>query len=54
MTTELSHGRHHPAHAERGADLLRLSRPARSGANHLLQGDDVGADLRQHPGNAGR
>ena len=35
-------------HAQAGANLLRLTRAHRPGADHLLQRDDVGIDLAQH------
>ena len=44
--------RHHPSHAERGADLLDVAAAVRSGADHLLQRDDVGADVAEHAGDA--
>ena len=39
---EMTRRRHHPAHAQRGADLRRLARLQRAGADYLLQRDDVG------------
>ena len=44
---QMAHRRHHPAHAERGADLLGLAGAAGAGADHLLQRDDVGVDRAQ-------
>ena len=44
MAAQLPRRRHHPAHAERGADLLGVAAALRSGADHLLQRDDVGVD----------
>ena len=37
---------HHPSHAEHRAELLGVARRRRAGADHLLQGDDVGVDAR--------
>ena len=42
--------RHHPAHAERGANLRRLPGLERAGADDFLQRDDVGVDRREHRG----
>ena len=39
---EMTHRRHHPAHAERGADLFRLSGAVGARADDLLQRHDVG------------
>ena len=44
--------RHHPAHAQRRAQLRRLARLERAGADHFLQRDDVGVDGREHAGDA--
>ena len=43
-------GRHHPAHAKRGAELLRVAVVAWSGADHFLQRDHVGVDALQNLG----
>ena len=43
----MAHRGHHPAHAERRADLFGLSGASRPGADHFLQRDDVGVDVAQ-------
>ena len=54
MLAQLPHRRHHPAHAERRADLLGLAGARRPRADHLLQRDDVGVDVAQHLGDPRR
>ena len=49
---EMTGRRHHPAHAQCGADLGGLARLERARADHLLQRDDVGVDRRQHRGDS--
>ena len=49
---EMARRRHHPAHAERGAELGGLAGLQRTGANHFLERDDIGIDRRQHAGDA--
>ena len=44
--------RHHPAHADQRADLLGVSLRARTGADHLLQRDDVRVDRADDLGDA--
>ena len=44
MAAQVAHRRHHPAHAERRADFLGVSRIVGPGANHFLQRDDVGLE----------
>ena len=46
---EVPRRRHHPAHAQRRADLGRLAGLERAGADHFLQRDDVGVDRRPAP-----
>ena len=48
MAAQMPHRRHHPAHAERRADFLGVSRIVRPGANHFLQRDDVGLEAGEH------
>ena len=48
MPPKMPHRRHHPAHAERRADLLRLTGPRRPRADDFLQRDDVGVDVAKH------
>ncbi len=50
MAAQQAGGRHHPAHAERRADLFGVAPAARTGADHFLQRDDVGVDGAQHGG----
>ena len=50
VAAQLARRRHHPAHAERGADLLGVAAAVRPGADHFLQRDDVGVDRAQHRG----
>ena len=45
---ESARRRHHPAHAQRGADLLGVAAPAWSGPDDLLEGDDVRSDPLKH------
>src|SRR5262249_41330815 len=52
MLPEVAGDRHHPAHAERGADLLGLPLAARTRAHHLLQGYDVRVELADDLGDA--
>ena len=47
VPAQVPHRGHHPAHAERRADLFGLSGAGRTGADHFLQRDDVGVDLAQ-------
>ena len=54
MLAQMPDRRHHPAHADRGADLLGLSGAGRAGADHFLQRDDVGVQLADHLGHARR
>src|SRR5262245_13550064 len=42
VTADVARRRHHPAHAESGANLLDVTVAVRAGANDFLQGDDVG------------
>ena len=44
MAAQVAHRRHHPAHAERRADFLGVSRIVGPGADHFLQRDDVGVE----------
>jgi hypothetical protein len=44
--------RHHPTHAQGGAEFGRLARPPLAGAEHLLQSDRVGVELGEHRGDA--
>ena len=46
--------RHHPAHPQQRAKLFRVALRGGSGANHLLQRDDVGVDSSDDLGDAGR
>ena len=39
MAAQTAGRRHHPAHAERGADLLDVAAAVRAGADHFLQRD---------------
>ena len=48
MAAQVTHRRHHPAHAERRADLLGMARVVRPRANDFLQRDDVGIEPREH------
>src|SRR5215467_11795736 len=41
-------GRHHPAHAEGGTELLGMSRAGRVRADYFLKRHDVRANLRDH------
>jgi len=50
VSAKLARGRHHPAHAERSAEFFRVADAARSGADHLLQRDDIGVDRGEHGG----
>ena len=52
VAAQLPRRRHHPAHAERRADLLGVAAAVRAGADHFLQRDDVGVDRAQHRGDA--
>jgi hypothetical protein len=45
-------GRHHPAHAERGANRFGLAGAGGAGANNFLERDDVGVNRAEHGGNA--
>jgi len=47
VTAQVPGRRHHPAHAERGAELLGMAAAARPGPDHLLQRDDIGIDRPQ-------
>src|SRR5262245_6325284 len=47
---EFPRRRHHPAHAQRGADLLGVARPGEPGADDFLERDDVRFDLREDAG----
>ena len=49
---EMARWRHHPAHAERRAELGGLPRFLRAGADHFLEGNDVGIDAGQHAGDS--
>ena len=48
MPAQIARGRHHPAHAKGRTDFLDVAHAARSGADDLLEGDDVGVDLPEH------
>ena len=52
MAAELPRRRHHPAHAERRADLLGVPAAVRTRADDFLQRDDVGVDRAEHGGDA--
>ena len=52
MAAQLPRRRHHPAHAERRADLLGVAAAVRAGADDFLQRDDVGVDGAEHGGDA--
>ena len=43
-SSQVTGGCHHPAHAQRGADFLRVTTGGRPGADHFLQRDDVRLD----------
>ncbi len=47
VTPEMADRGHHPAHADRRADLFGLSGSSRSGPDHFLQRHDVGIDVAQ-------
>ena len=44
MSAQVSRRRHHPSHAERGAEFFGVAAAVRAGADHFLQRDDVGVD----------
>jgi hypothetical protein len=44
MSAKLSGGRHHPPHAERRTERLRMSAAVRAGADHFLQCHDICVD----------
>ena len=48
MTAQMAHRRHHPAHAERRADFLGMTRVVRARADDFLQRDDVGIQAGEH------
>jgi hypothetical protein len=48
VTPQLARRRHHPSHAERGAELFGVSGTRRAGADDLLQRDHVGVDRGEH------
>src|SRR5215472_16077081 len=52
MTAELPRRRVHPTHAERRAELFRVSPSPRAGADDFLQRDDVSIDRAEHGRNA--
>ena len=54
MAAQLPHGRHHPSHPERRADLFDVAAAARAGADDFLKGNDVRADLAKDRGDAFR
>jgi hypothetical protein len=54
MSAQVARGRHDPAHAERRAQLLGVTRPRRPGADDFLQGDDVRIDVLEDAGDAVR
>ena len=48
MAAKLSGRRHHPAHAQRRADLFDVAVASRARADHFLQRHDVGVDGAQN------
>jgi len=48
VSAQLPGGRHDPSHAERGADLFRMTAAARPGADDFLQRNDVRVDAPQY------
>ncbi len=52
MPTELARRRHHPAHAERGADLFGVAGAPEAGADDFLERDDIGIGGGEHRGDA--
>ena len=50
---QVARRRHDPAHAEQRAELLGVPGRRLAGANHFLQGDDVGVDAADDLGDAG-
>ena len=54
VLAQRAHAVHHPAHAERRADLFGLPGAGRARADHFLQRDDVGVDVAQHLDDARR
>jgi len=52
MAAQLACGRHHPSHAERGAEFFRVPAAVRPRPHDFLQRDDVGVDGAEDGGNA--
>ena len=48
MAAKMARRRHHPPHSQQSADLLSVARGDEAGTHHLLEGDHVGADRREH------